>query len=59
VTTTDETGRTNTVKRESVNTTRTGSIGAQRSGTSTRTSGAISAPDTQTSSSPRSGQRVR
>ena len=59
VTTTDETGRTNTVKRESVNTTRTGSIGAQRNGTSTRTSGAISAPDTQTSSSPRSGQRVR
>jgi hypothetical protein len=58
VTTTDATGRTTTVKRESVNASRA-SGSTQTSGTSSRTSGAISAPDTQTSSSPRSGQRGR
>ena len=52
VKTTDSTGRTTTVKRESGKSSRT-------SGTSTRTSGTKSVPDKQTSSSPRSSQRAR
>lgn len=61
ITTTDDKGRTSTVKRESNNSTRSNGTSTRSTGTSTRSSGSStrSSQGKSTGSSPRSGQRGR